>query len=199
MQENKKTPIKRGNTLLYAPNIIGYGRIVLMFISIWMNTRWFAVLYSISYILDALDGYAARYLKQESELGYILDMGVDRSATAVLMMRVCKEKPWLFSTIGTFLALDILSHMFCVVNRCANKISHKAHNGTGITNCILKIYYTRPILFATCFGAEAFLLGILCFPDRHAVLGVCGAVFMFKQVTNVLQFLKALDNLSQNI
>jgi CDP-diacylglycerol--inositol 3-phosphatidyltransferase len=66
---------------LYIPNLIGYLRIVLAIVSLaFMPSRAeLAIsLYFISCLLDAADGYAARYFGQSSGFGAVLDMVTDR-------------------------------------------------------------------------------------------------------------------------
>ncbi|KAI5191928.1 CDP-diacylglycerol--inositol 3-phosphatidyltransferase [Nematocida minor] len=194
MQKDSKNTQKR-NTALFIPNIIGYFRLAFLFISIFNSTPVFVGLYSISYILDALDGFAARCFRQESELGYILDMAVDRAASSVLTLRVVSKYPHLFPVLAPCLVLDLVAHMFCIVSRCVNKTSHKSHSETGFIDKVLSLYYTKAILFITCFGAEVFFLNILYFHNAYLLL-ISGAIFSFKQLTNVLQFQKALCALS---
>ena len=57
------------NIFLYVPNLIGYGRFICTFICVKYaldpsDEAWirFVVLYSISQLLDAIDGFAARKL-----------------------------------------------------------------------------------------------------------------------------------------
>jgi CDP-diacylglycerol--inositol 3-phosphatidyltransferase len=54
------------NPLLFVPNIIGYVRIILLFAALY-NCQYpleTVILYSLSGLLDALDGYCARYFNQ---------------------------------------------------------------------------------------------------------------------------------------
>ncbi|KAI5132337.1 uncharacterized protein NESG_01063 [Nematocida ausubeli] len=188
--------VRQKSTLLYIPNIIGYVRVVLLFISLFFSKNIFVILYSISYLLDSLDGYAARRFKQESKLGYILDMATDRASSAVLILRVVDAYPKMFIILGAFLMMDVLSHFFCVVCTCSSKVSHKVHASTSIASRILSFYYARPVLFTVCLGSELFLLNILCF--KSVLLGVlCGVIFAFKYITNVLQLYIAIISLSQ--
>ncbi|KAH9387098.1 CDP-diacylglycerol--inositol 3-phosphatidyltransferase [Nematocida major] len=188
-----KEPAPR-NTILYAPNVIGYVRAILLLLSTLFESRGFVLLYSLSYLLDALDGHMARRLKQESELGYILDMSIDRASTGVLLVRISAAYPHISTMLGPCLVLDIVSHMFCVACRFLKKTSHKAHGGGGAIDKVLSVYYAKPVLFLVCLGAEVFLLNVLYF---HSIflLKVTGAVFLFKQATNILQLYKALCTL----
>lgn len=195
MRKTPTTQAERRNPLIYIPNIIGYVRLGLAFISVWLNIKWFSIFFSISYLLDALDGYTARSLNQESDLGYILDLGTDKASGGMLMLYVCKTYPWLSGPIGSCLMLDIISHMFCVAVRFKSNVSHKSHTGDGIVSRILRIHYKKPVLFMTCFGEEGFLLAILCFPNKYILLCPLGAIFAFKQIVNILQFWNAMKSI----
>lgn len=77
------------NVFLFWPNIIGYWRIVLAIASLYymnLHPRTCSLLYSVSCLLDALDGYAARYLDQSTRFGAVLDMVTDRCTTACLLV-----------------------------------------------------------------------------------------------------------------
>ncbi|KAI1893380.1 hypothetical protein AGOR_G00123140 [Albula goreensis] len=72
--------------LVYVPNVIGYVRVLLVFIS-WCgfdNTGVFVPCYLISILLDGLDGWAARRLNQTSEFGSWLDVVVDNLGRGML-------------------------------------------------------------------------------------------------------------------
>mmetsp|Transcript_12546 Transcript_12546/g.33812 ORF Transcript_12546/g.33812 Transcript_12546/m.33812 type:complete len:273 (-) Transcript_12546:730-1548(-) len=71
----------------HVPNVIGYARVVIGALAFVYSDRVavFALLYSVSFVLDAADGYAARALKQSSELGAFLDMITDRVGTLCLL------------------------------------------------------------------------------------------------------------------
>lgn len=68
---------------LFAPNLIGYARVILAAISLsympW-HPRYCTIAYAISCLLDAVDGMAARALGQTSKFGGVLDMVTDRCA-----------------------------------------------------------------------------------------------------------------------
>merc|ERR1719203_2385319 len=76
----------RFKELFYVANIIDYARVVTLYWAVYSDTGYaFAGWYSVSYILDAFDGYAARALNQESRLGYYLDMVIDRISSCVCL------------------------------------------------------------------------------------------------------------------
>ena len=75
---------------LYLPNLIGYARVVTILGAAACGTDAalttpFFLLYAVSYLLDAFDGPAARYLGQTSRFGAVLDMVTDRVSTALLL------------------------------------------------------------------------------------------------------------------
>lgn len=98
---------ERENIFLFMPNVIGrdraisvvclsvlirlwagYLRIVLAVASLYymgLHPRTCSLLYSVSCLLDALDGYAARYYEQSTRFGAVLDMVTDRCTTSCLL------------------------------------------------------------------------------------------------------------------
>lgn len=77
------------DVFLFIPNLIGYFRVAAALISFhYMPTNPYITFswYMASALADALDGCAARYLKQTSRVGALLDMLTDRCATMCLIM-----------------------------------------------------------------------------------------------------------------
>eukprot|EP01147_Barroeca_monosierra_P002023 gene2023-5096_t len=73
--------------LLYLPNIIGYLRLFLIIISmftLWSRPLWFLFAYSLQAILDAVDGFLARKLRQSSAFGAWLDVVIDNVGRSLL-------------------------------------------------------------------------------------------------------------------
>ena len=110
-----KQPRKMAPVWLFVPNLIGYFRILT---GLWAfgaardPSRWaeFFCCYAVSYGLDAVDGVAARKLKQTSRLGAVLDMITDRFCTAALLGLLAHLYPvyhWVFTYL---MILDIVSH-----------------------------------------------------------------------------------------
>ena len=67
----------RGNVYLFIPNLIGYARVILAFMAFHVaatSPLMFFTYYSLSQLLDAFDGWAARVLNQSSQFGAVLDM-----------------------------------------------------------------------------------------------------------------------------
>ena len=90
-------PTTARDVLLYVPNLIGYGRVVLTLVSfllmIFQPSRWFLALwlYIASFVGDLFDGLAARKFDQCSTYGGLLDMVTDRCATAGLLVILAGE------------------------------------------------------------------------------------------------------------
>lgn len=188
---------RRRDTFLFPPNIVGYLRALLLFCAIFSNKKWFCIFYTASYILDALDGYLARSMGQESQLGYVLDMSLDRASSTILSLYITKTYPYLFFLMATVVILDIISHFFCVAASILTKQSHKSHTKTSLpyTGSILSFYYSRAVLFFVCLGTEAFMLSFLCKKGWVLFSMAFFPFFLFKQVTNIAQFIEAINTL----
>ncbi|XP_023679023.1 uncharacterized protein [Paramormyrops kingsleyae] len=99
--------------LLYVPNLIGYIRVLLV-LAAWAgfnNPEIFVPCYGISVILDGVDGFVARRLKQTSELGAWLDVVIDNTGRGMLwsmlfqmgiLTQILHLPAWL-QTLGTLL------------------------------------------------------------------------------------------------
>ncbi|ESO01406.1 hypothetical protein HELRODRAFT_81815 [Helobdella robusta] len=147
------------NVFLFVPNIIGYLRILLLLISMYVmptNHIVAAWCYIISGLLDSLDGHAARLLNQSTKFGAFLDMLTDRCATMCLLVVLGTFYPkWMF-VFQLVMVVDIASHwIHCQSALMKGSDSHKKIDLSG--NSILRYYYTnRTVLFLMCTGNEAF-------------------------------------------
>ena len=111
---------------LFVPNLIGYVRIVsglaaLVFATDAARWPWFVALYTFSYALDAVDGVAARALKQTSRFGAVLDMVTDRCCTAALLAVLAHAYPAAAHVFLVLLVLDIGSH-WAQMYRCGRML-----------------------------------------------------------------------------
>lgn len=73
---------------LFVPNLIGYLRFAFLFAVFPLyRTQPLAALlcYGLSQLLDAFDGMAARYFKQSTKFGAVLDMVCDRASNGVML------------------------------------------------------------------------------------------------------------------
>ncbi|KAI5187035.1 CDP-diacylglycerol--inositol 3-phosphatidyltransferase [Nematocida homosporus] len=181
------------STLFYLPNLIGYLRLFLLLLSLFLSPRLFLLFYATSYLLDALDGYLARAYHQESQLGYILDMALDRASSTVLSLHIAAKRPALLPFVSTIVVLDLVSHLFCVAVSLQSKKSHKDHTSSpdSFSTRILSLYYNRTTLFLICFATEAFMLSLL-FSHSLLITLLLTPPFLFKQLTNILQLHQAL-------
>lgn len=72
--------------------------------------KWTVFLYALSGLLDAVDGHAARYFRQSTKFGAVLDMVTDRSSTACLLIYLAILYPELAVYAQIITAIDISSH-----------------------------------------------------------------------------------------
>ncbi|KAI8343881.1 CDP-alcohol phosphatidyltransferase-domain-containing protein [Chlamydoabsidia padenii] len=192
------------NIFLFVPNIIGYTRIILAALSLYympIHPKACVVLYSISCLLDAVDGNAARYFNQCSRFGAVLDMVTDRCTTTCLLCFLSlRNQSW--TILFQFLiSLDFASHyMHMYSSMTEGSSSHKKIAEGG--SWYLRLYYTNNIiLFIMCAGNELFfvLLYILSVANIAQPLNVLwwialsttGAICFAKQFINVVQIVNA--------
>lgn len=210
---NKLRP-KTLTVYLYIPNIIGYIRILLncvAFAICFSEKKLFSLLYFISFVCDALDGWFARKFNQVSTFGAVLDMVTDRISTACLLVILSQVyRPGL--VFLSLLALDIASHWLQMYSTfLVGKASHKDVNDS--TNWLFKAYYgNRMFMGYCCVACEVlyitlFLLSknqtevitdVLMEAARRSLLhSILLAVLIFgwaiKQSINVIQMKTAAD------
>ncbi|EKD13991.1 cdp-diacylglycerol-inositol 3-phosphatidyltransferase [Drepanopeziza brunnea f. sp. 'multigermtubi' MB_m1] len=139
------------NIFLFYPNVIGYVRIVLAFASLYympLHPRTCSLLYSISCLLDALDGYAARYFEQSTRFGAVLDMVTDRCTTACLLVFLSSAWPRWALLFQGLISLDLASHyvhMYASLVMGGTDTSHKKVDKSR--SYILNLYYTNKAIF----------------------------------------------------
>ncbi|KAK3902734.1 hypothetical protein C8A05DRAFT_33543 [Staphylotrichum tortipilum] len=155
----------RENIFLLWPNIIGYSRIVLAFASLYympLHPRTCSLLYSVSCLLDALDGYAARYFEQSTRFGAVLDMVTDRCTTACLIVFLSSAFPRWAIVFQGLISLDLASHyihMYATLAMGGAENSHK--NVDKSRSRILSLYYTnKTVLFVACALNELFFIAL---------------------------------------
>jgi CDP-diacylglycerol--inositol 3-phosphatidyltransferase len=158
--------MKTTSVWLYAPNVIGYVRVLCLLISLLYasdpgSTIPFFALYSLSYLLDAVDGPVARYLGQTSQFGAVLDMVTDRVSTAVLLALLAQGCAGQGSHGGAslyllLLVLDVGAHW--VQMYAALLCGATSHKSLPNEPPLLTWYYRRHNLFAVCLLSEAHLV-----------------------------------------
>ncbi|KJZ80331.1 hypothetical protein HIM_00181 [Hirsutella minnesotensis 3608] len=153
------------NIFLFWPNIIGYFRIVLAVASLYympLHPRTCSVLYSVSCLLDALDGYAARIFEQSTRFGAVLDMVTDRCTTSCLLVFLSSAFPRWAILFQCLIALDFSSHymhMYTTLVVGGADSSHK--NIDKSQSRLLNLYYSNKIvLFVFCTLNELFFIAL---------------------------------------
>lgn len=125
--------------------ILGYFRIVLAIASLYympLHPRTCSLLYSVSCLLDALDGYAARYFNQSTTFGAVLDMVTDRCTTACLLVFLSSAWPRWAIVFQSLISLDLASHymhMYATLSLGGSNQSHKKIDRNQ--NWVLYQYY----------------------------------------------------------
>lgn len=152
------------NVFLYVPNVIGYTRILLLVLSYCVlasSRTLFCLLYLLSFVLDAADGWAARSLGQSSRFGEYLDMLTDRMGTLMLLfIGFGLQNAPCRSLLLIYAVLDIVSHWLQQVVAALNGAHHK---NTKSPFYLLNLYYSdKKLMAALCVGAEAFFLAYVC-------------------------------------
>jgi CDP-diacylglycerol--inositol 3-phosphatidyltransferase len=124
-----------GNIFLFIPNLIGialpsclfrmsshtdnashssgYSRVVLAGASLYFmsyHPNYCTILYSLSCLLDALDGWAARKFNQSTKFGAVLDMVTDRCTTSCLLVFLSAAYTNYAVLFQVLISLDLASH-----------------------------------------------------------------------------------------
>lgn len=200
------------NVFLFIPNLIGYARIVLAISSFYfMPTDYVltTITYLMSGLLDAFDGYAARYFNQSTMFGAMLDMLTDRCVTTALQVMLALFYPNYTFVFQILICLDISSHWIHVQSSLLKGgASHKKIDLSG--NFFLRIYYhSRVVLFIMCAGNELFFcmlylihftsgplvsLGSISFGLWVAMAWLTLPICIVKQVISVIQLIVACIN-----
>jgi len=194
---------------LFVPNLIGYARVVLALVGYAValsNHHVMFFCYLGSQLLDAFDGLAARKLGQSSQFGAVLDMVTDRASTACLCIVLGALYPSRVPLFSALIMLDLFSHWYQVyMTVAAGSSTHK-----GSANWLVNVYYNRKVLFTVCAATELWYMSMymLAFTPGPTVtlpaglplaslslwqgsLYACTPLFLFKQLTNVVQLYMA--------
>ncbi|EAU34284.1 CDP-diacylglycerol--inositol 3-phosphatidyltransferase [Aspergillus terreus NIH2624] len=153
------------NVYLFMPNLIGYCRVVLTIASLYympLHPRTCSILYSVSCLLDALDGYAARYYNQSTTFGAVLDMVTDRCTTACLLVFLSSAWPRWAIIFQGLIALDMASHymhMYATLSMGGAGQSHKKIEASR-SWILYQYYHSKTVLFICCALNEAFFIGL---------------------------------------
>jgi len=105
-------------------------------------------LYSLSCLLDAFDGYAARYLRQSTRYGAVLDMVTDRCTTSCLFVFLATAFPKWVVVFQALIVLDMASHY---THMCASAVTGGSHKDVEKQHSrILSLYYTNKVGLLSC-------------------------------------------------
>ncbi|KAI9721616.1 MAG: CDP-diacylglycerol-inositol 3-phosphatidyltransferase [Chrysothrix sp. TS-e1954] len=153
------------NIFLFIPNLIGYSRIVLAVASLYympLHPRTCSFLYSISCLLDALDGVAARHFQQSTRFGAVLDMVTDRCTTTCLLVFLASAFPRWSLVFQGLISLDLASHymhMYATLTMGGSGMSHKKVDASR--SWIMNQYYSNnKVLFTFCAMNELFFIAL---------------------------------------
>ncbi|POS84771.1 hypothetical protein EPUL_003846 [Erysiphe pulchra] len=211
--DDSLSDLPQENIFLFWPNIIGYVRIVLAIASLYympLHPRTCSGLYSVSCLLDALDGYAARFFEESTRFGAVLDMVTDRCTTACLLVFLSSAWPRWALLFQGLISLDLASHyihMYATLIMGGSETSHKSVDRSR--SWILNLYYTnkatneagslsvesaKSFLFANPHSAAALEMARANKMDSFVpwlVAGISFPVMLIKQIINVVQLAKA--------
>lgn len=127
----------------------GYVRIVLAISSLYympLHPRTCSLLYSISCLLDALDGYAARYYEQSTRFGAVLDMVTDRCTTSCLLVFLSSAFPRWAIIFQSLISLDFASHYMHMYTTLVMGGSNQSHKSVDKSRSwLLNLYYTNKV------------------------------------------------------
>jgi CDP-diacylglycerol--inositol 3-phosphatidyltransferase len=111
-----------------------------------LHPRTCSLLYSISCLLDALDGYAARYFEQSTRFGAVLDMVTDRCTTACLLVFLSSAWPRWALLFQCLISLDLASHYMHMYTTLVMGGSDQSHKKVDKSRSwILNLYYTNKV------------------------------------------------------
>ena len=111
-----------------------------------IHPRRCSFLYSVSCLLDAFDGIAARRYNQATTFGAVLDMVTDRCTTACLLVFLSSAFPNFAILFQGLISLDLASHymhMYATLSMGGAGQSHKKVDSKR--SWILHMYYTNRV------------------------------------------------------
>jgi len=111
-----------------------------------LHPRTCSLLYSISCLLDALDGYAARYFEQSTRFGAVLDMVTDRCTTSCLLVFLSTAFPRWAILFQGLISLDLSSHYIHMYATCVMGGADTSHKKVDKSRSwLLNLYYTNKV------------------------------------------------------
>ncbi|CAJ1441057.1 unnamed protein product, partial [Effrenium voratum] len=188
--------------LFYVANILDYGRILTLYWAVQASDgQTFALWYSVSYLLDCVDGYAARALNQESRLGYYLDMVIDRVSSCLCLhfaaQAVIEGNTFIGETLAPLVAwtlrlliviVEILAHTSVMY---LSEVLGVHQKQMGYEYAIVRTYLSdKRCLFWSCLSFELFGLSIIVNSMPGVMIALPG--FAFRAAANICRLMSIL-------
>lgn len=198
---------KNRSVFLLWPNIVGYIRIIFLFIGVFTlrdHLVFGYIFYLLSALLDSVDGYLARILNQKSKFGMILDYSIDRFSTIIYLFSLTLFYPEYWGIFSLLASLDIASHLFHLfLSQSEGRMSHKEVDRDE--GYLLKLYYTnRAVLFGTCCSYDMFFSSLLlyqAFPSSYVIFAafiIFTPGFLFKIYVHMMMLINASRRICKN-
>lgn len=111
-----------------------------------LHPRTCSLLYTVSCLLDGVDGHVARKYDQSTSFGAVFDMVTDRCTTSCLLVFLSSAWPRWALLFQTLICLDISSHwihMYATLTMAGSGQSHK--NVDSSRSWVLHQYYTNKV------------------------------------------------------
>ncbi len=186
----------------YWPNRVGYIRIILLFGGIACSREAPGVaslFFFINLILDSVDGFLARKLKQETRFGAMLDYVIDRASCVSYGMILSILFPSWLILWALLVNLDLASHFFHL-KASEGKESHKTISSEE--PFWVRLYYKRIILGLTCLLHDLFFISLYfhtyypsLFTTTILLISLPGA--LFKTIVHGIQLVRASRRLAK--
>ena len=199
---------RHSNVYLYVPNIIGYARLLLVFVSFYYsssggrtNTKNHAgfisvFTYLLSFICDELDGRFARKCNQCTEFGAVLDMVTDRLATTGLLIILSNIYSEMQFVCISLIFLDISSHWLQMHSQLAiGKRGHKDMRESRFR--LLRLYYANRIFMGVCCVSTEVLYLCLFMAKDKELNAIPGLVPISKEIIKRVSFIETFDSFLQ--
>ena len=199
---------RHSNVYLYVPNIIGYARLLLVFVSFYYsssggrtNTKNHAgfisvFTYLLSFICDELDGRFARKCNQCTEFGAVLDMVTDRLATTGLLIILSNIYSEMQFVCISLIFLDISSHWLQMHSQLAiGKRGHKDMRESRFR--LLRLYYANRIFMGLCCVSTEVLYLCLFMAKDKELNAIPGLVPISKEIIKRVSFIETFDSFLQ--
>ena len=194
-------PLGKKNIFFFYPNILGYARIILVLIathSAFESWKTLSICYCVSQILDAADGYVARYLNQATLFGSVLDQVTDRLSTVSILILdsiVHSRYYFLFTVV---LILDLSGHW--IHTFASLSAGRKSHKNIPKTWPLLRLYYEHRVLMFLCHAGNEFVWLALFILTQITSNTLLSSLLLWSLIpASLLCFLKNITNVAQLI